>query len=79
MPCWEAFAAQDADYQDSVLPRSVGRERRLAIEAGATLGWERYADHVVGIDHFGASAPAEVLAEKFGFTVPAILDRWAQR
>jgi transketolase len=61
MPCWEAFAAQDRDYQESVLPRAIGRERRMAIEAGATLGWERYADHVVGIDHFGASAPAEVL------------------
>ncbi|HLT40461.1 MAG TPA: transketolase C-terminal domain-containing protein, partial [Enhygromyxa sp.] len=79
MPCWEAFAAQDRDYQESVLPRAVGRERRMAIEAGATLGWERYAEHVVGIDHFGASAPAEVLAEKFGFTVAAVLERWLSR
>jgi transketolase len=79
MPCWEAFAAQDPAYRESVLPRAVGRERRLAIEAGATLGWERYADHVHGIDHFGASAPAEILAEQFGFTVTAVLSRWAQR
>lgn len=77
MPCWEAFAAQDAAYRESVLPRAVGRERRLALEAGATLGWERYADHTVGIDHFGASAPAKVLAEKFGFTVDAVVARWA--
>ncbi|PRQ02369.1 Transketolase 1 [Enhygromyxa salina] len=77
MPCWEAFADQDAAYRESVLPAAVGRERRLAIEAGATLGWERYADHVHGVDHFGASAPAKVLAEKFGFTVDAVLARWA--
>lgn len=76
MPCWEAFAAQDADYRESVLPAAVGRDKRLAIEAGATLGWERYADHVHGIDHFGASAPAEVLAEKFGFTTDAVVARW---
>jgi transketolase len=79
MPCWEAFAAQDPEYRESVLPRAIGRERRMAIEAGATLGWERYVDHIVGIDHFGASAPAEVLAEKFGFTVAAVLERWANR
>ena len=79
MPCWEAFAAQDAGYRDSVLPPAVGRERRMAIEAGSTLGWERYADTVVGIDHFGASAPAEVLAEKFGFTVDAVVERWNSR
>ena len=68
LPCWEAFAEQSAEYRESVLPKTIGRERRLAIEAGCSLGWERYADHVLGIDHFGASAPAEVLAEKFGFT-----------
>ncbi|NVB39619.1 transketolase [Pseudenhygromyxa sp. WMMC2535] len=78
MPCWEAFAEQDAAYRESVLPPSVGRERHLAVEAGSTLGWERYADHVHGIDHFGASAPAEVLAEKFGFTVEGVIERWAQ-
>jgi len=79
MPCWEAFAAQEPDYRESVLPAAIGRERRLAIEAGATLGWERYADHIQGIDHFGASAPAELLAEKFGFTVANLLARWRDR
>ena len=79
MPCWEAFAAQERSYRDSVLPPSVGRERRMAIEAGTTLGWDRYADILVGIDHFGASAPAEVLAEKFGFTVDAVVERWNNR
>ncbi len=78
MPCWEAFAEQDAEYRESVLPHAVGRERRLALEAGVRLGWERFADHIVGIDHFGASAPAEILATKFGFTTEAVLERWAQ-
>lgn len=79
MPCWKAFAAQDAEYRASVLPAAIGRERRLAVEAGTTLGWARYADHIVGIDHFGASAPAELLAEKFGFTVDALIQAWTQR
>ena len=79
MPCWEAFAAQDAEYQASVLPAAVGRDKRLALEAGCTLGWSRYADHVIGIDHFGASAPAKVLAEKFGFTLDAVVAKWTSR
>jgi transketolase len=79
MPCWEAFAEQDASYRESVLPRAIGRERRLAIEAGCSLGWARFADHVLAIDHFGASAPAEVLAEKFGFSVAGVLAKWNAR
>lgn len=69
MPCWEAFLAQDPDYRESVLPASVGA--RVAIEAGVTFGWERWVGdrgRVVGIDHFGASAPAEVIFERLGFT-----------
>jgi transketolase len=77
MPCWEAFANQSAAYREAVLPKAIRRERRLAIEAGCTMGWERYADHVLGIDHFGASAPAEVLAEKFGFSVEGVLAKWS--
>jgi len=77
LPCWEAFAEQSAAYRESVLPAAIGRERRLAIEAGCSMGWEKFADHVLGIDHFGASAPAEVLAEKFGFTVAGVLAKWA--
>ncbi|MFV8752257.1 transketolase [Nannocystaceae bacterium ST9] len=79
LACWEAFAEQSAAYRESVLPKAIGRERRLAVEAGCTMGWERFADHVLGIDHFGASAPAEVLAEKFGFSVAGVLARWAAR
>ena len=67
MPSWELFKAQDAAYQASVIPEAV--EKRVSIEAGVTLGWERYIGRkglAVGIDHFGASAPAETLQEKFG-------------
>jgi transketolase len=61
MPSWDLFAAQPESYRDAVLPRGVPR---LSVEAGSTLGWERYADASVGIDRFGASAPgAEVLDE----------------
>ncbi len=69
MPSWELFEAQDAAYRESVLPPQV--TARVAVEAASSFGWERYvgpAGRVVGIDRFGASAPAEVLAEKFGFT-----------
>jgi transketolase len=47
--------------------------RRLSIEAGTTLGWDRWARHQQGIDRFGASAPAQALAETFGFTTDAIV------
>jgi transketolase len=50
--------------------------RRLSVEAGSTFGWHRWAAHQHGIDSFGASAPAEVLAERFGFTVEAIVGRY---
>ncbi len=74
MPCWKAFDAQSDDYKESVLPNAV--TRRLSIEAGVGLGWERYASQHQGIDRFGASAPAEVLAEQFGFTANAVLARY---
>ena len=70
MPCWELFEEQDDDYQDSVLPPSV--EARVAVEAGVTLGWERYAGRVIGIDHFGASAPYQRIFAEFGITSDAI-------
>lgn len=73
MPCWEAFEAQDAAYRDEVLPPSI--TRRVSIEAGTTLGWARWTSHHVGLDDFGASAPAEALAEHFGLTVEAVVER----
>ncbi len=76
MPSWELFDAQPLFYRLNVLPPTTSR--RLAIEAGVTLGWERYiGEHgaVIGIDHFGASAPAQVLQEKFGFTATQVVER----
>jgi transketolase len=65
MPSWDLFAAQPDAYREQVLPADVPT---LAVEAGATFGWERYADDVVGIDHFGASAPGATALAEFGFT-----------
>jgi transketolase len=76
MPCWELFAQQSKSYQDEVM--SWGCEKRVSIEAGTTLGWERYTGRHglnIGIDHFGASAPAEVLAEEYGFTAPKVVQK----
>jgi transketolase len=69
LPSWELFEAQPAGYREEVLPSAVGV--RVAIEAAATLGWSRYvgpAGAVLGLDHFGASAPAEDLYREFGLT-----------
>ncbi|MXZ77559.1 MAG: transketolase [Acidimicrobiia bacterium] len=63
MPCWELFAEQDPAYRDAVLPDQVPK---LSVEAGVTLGWERWVDLPVGIDRFGASAPGSVVLEKLG-------------
>jgi transketolase len=65
MPSWDLFAAQPDAYRDQVLPADVPT---LAVEAGTTFGWERYADDAIGIDHFGASAPGPVAMAQFGFT-----------
>jgi len=74
MPSWELFAQQPAAYRDEVLPAAV--TARVSVEAGVTFGWERWIGckgASVGLDHFGASAPAEVLFEKFGFTVANVV------
>ncbi len=76
MPCWELFEAQSQIYKDRVLPPQV--KRRLAIEAGASQGWHRYVGlegDVVGIDRFGASAPAKVLFEKLGLTADHVFKK----
>ena len=72
-PSWELFEMQDDAYRESVLPKRI--QARLAVEAGASLGWERYAKSVIGIDHYGASAPYKVIFEKFGFTVENVVAR----
>jgi transketolase len=65
MPSWELFAEQDVVYRSSVLPEGVPR---LAVEAAASLGWERYADASVSVDRFGASAPGAVVLANLGYT-----------
>ncbi|WAS95148.1 transketolase [Nannocystis punicea] len=76
MPCWEAFLAQPKAYQDSVLPPEISR--RLSVEAGTTFGWDRFAAHQHGLDHYGASAPGKLLAERFGFTPAAVVKHWLE-
>ncbi|HOF06182.1 MAG TPA: transketolase [Syntrophales bacterium] len=75
MPSWDIFDAQPPEYRERVLPPSV--KARIAVEAGVKLGWEHYVGldgAVIGMDRFGASAPAHVLYEKFGFTAENIAD-----
>ncbi|AMV72869.1 transketolase [Desulfuromonas carbonis] len=74
LPSWELFAAQPQDYRDQVLPPQVSA--RIAIEAAASFGWERYVGpggQVIGIDRFGASAPGAVNLEKLGISAAAIV------
>jgi transketolase len=71
-PCWEWFDLQVPDYREQVFPPGVPV---LSMEAGATFGWDRYADDAIGIDHFGASAPGGVLMDKFGFTPEHVVER----
>jgi transketolase len=72
LPSWELFAVQDESYRTSILPRDVPT---LAVEAAASLGWERYADDSVSIDHFGASAPGGEVLAHFGYTVENVVAR----
>ncbi|MGH9400299.1 MAG: transketolase [Thermoanaerobaculia bacterium] len=76
MPCWEFFEKQPPAYRESVLPAAV--RARLAIEAGATLGWWRFVGDrgdVIGIDRFGASAPGETVLRELGFSVENVVAR----
>jgi transketolase len=75
LPSWYLFAREERAYREEVLPPRV--TRRVSIEAASPFGWERWigaGGHAVGLDRFGASAPAEVLFEKLGFTVDAIVE-----
>ncbi|HVR32063.1 MAG TPA: transketolase [Acidimicrobiia bacterium] len=77
LPSWFRFFDQPADYRTEVLGEGIPR---VSVEAGATFGWERIvgADGLmIGVDHFGASAPAGVIAEKLGLTAAAVADRVA--
>ena len=76
MPSWELFDAQPQTYRDEVLPPTV--RKRLAVEAGVPQGWCKYVGDmgdVVGLNRFGASAPAKIIFENLGFTVDNIVAR----
>ena len=76
MACWRLFDQQPRAYINKVLPPSV--EKRLAVEAASPFGWHKYTGSkgaVIGIDHFGASAPGKVVFEKFGFTVENVVKK----
>ena len=74
MPCWELFAAQEPAYRAEVLPGGVPK---LSVEAGVTLGWERWVDQPVGIDRFGASAPGSEVLDKLGMNSANVAARAA--
>jgi len=75
LPSWDLFADQPEAYQDTVLPPDVAT---LAVEAGTTFGWDRWADDAVGIDRFGASAPGERVMAELGFTAEHVAERARQ-
>ncbi|MGH1647103.1 transketolase [Enterococcus sp. AZ048] len=75
LPSFDLFEAQDEAYKESVLPKAV--KKRVAIEAASPFGWERYIGSegkMIGIDHFGASAPGDYVLEQFGFTVENVVN-----
>ena len=76
LPCWERFEAQDAGLSaTAVLPPAV--KKRVSVESGVSLGWERWVGDegaIIGIDHFGASAPAGTIFKEFGFTAERVAD-----
>ncbi|MBN2547648.1 MAG: transketolase [Anaerolineales bacterium] len=75
-PSWELFAQQDRDYRRAVLPPGIWR--RMSVEAGIAMGWERWVGDrgkMISLEHFGASAPYQVLFEKYGFTVENIFNQ----
>ena len=75
VPSWELFKMQDAAYRDAVLPPSV--KARVSVEAGIGMGWEKFVGDsgvVISLEHFGASAPAGMLFQEYGFTVGNVFD-----
>ena len=72
MPSWELFAEQSEEYKKSVL--SLDWDKRVSVEMLSTFGWDRYAKHHMGIDTFGASAPAKDVIAKFEFTPAKLVE-----
>jgi transketolase len=74
MPSWDLFAAQDESYRESVLPKQI--RKRVAVEAASPLGWHRWTGDegaIIGLERFGASAPAEDIFQHLGFTVENVV------
>jgi len=74
MPCMQLFEEQSEAYKESVLPKAV--KKRVAVEAATTFGWNKYTGDegvVIGLDHFGASAPGNVLYREFGITLENVV------
>lgn len=75
MPCMKLFELQGEEYKEKIMPKAV--RARVSMEAGATMPWYRYVGldgEALGIDHYGASAPAKTLFEEYGFTTQAVVD-----
>ncbi|MEW8973020.1 MAG: transketolase [Tissierellaceae bacterium] len=75
MPSWQLFEEQTEEYKETVLPKSI--DKRLAVEAGSSLGWHKYVGidgKIISMDNFGASGPADELFKKFGFTVEHVVE-----
>ncbi len=73
-PSWELFRQQDADYQDQVLPAEI--TRRIVVEAGISQGWLEWVGaegKIISVDQYGASAPAEIIFQKYGLTVENVI------
>ena len=76
MPSWELFDKQDETYREKVFPKTL--KKRLAVEAGSTLGWCKYVTDegdVIGINKFGESGPGEEVMREYGFTVENVVSR----
>lgn len=76
MPNWFAFEQQSEEYKESVIPKEI--TKRVAIEMASPLGWHKYVGtegKVIGIDQFGASAPGDLVVEKYGFTKENVLNQ----
>jgi len=76
MPSWELFEQQSKEYRHQVLPPAV--KKRISIEAGVSFGWEKYVGDqgiMIGVNRFGASAPGELVMEKFGFSIENIIQK----
>ena len=74
LPSWYLFGRQEKGYRDSVLPPEISN--KVSVEAASTFGWTRWvgaSGSSLGLDHFGASAPSDILFEKFGFTVEDVV------